>query len=804
MGTSFVGRSEIRQQLETLIDAEQLVTVTGTGGIGKTRLATEVAARRAESGETTELIELTTASGGDDLEMTLARQVGQTSIDAFVVGLDGAPTLIVLDNCEHLATDAATLADRLIRHPNLTVLATSRSPLSIPGEYVVNLGPLAMQDEGDDHPNPALELFLDRATTAGAGWLGVPEQHVAAQEIVRRLDGVPLAIELAAARTRVISPIDLLALLPRQLDVLDDVSGHTAGPRRGIRSVVQASYEPLTPACKRAFRALSLIPHGVDLGLAHALIGEGDELDTVDLLGQLIDQSLVYTSPTTTGDIVYRLLEPVRAFGREQLDIMDEATAVSDRYVDTVCEFANRIVVATASSFSGELLDQIAQRYTHLLHAIEITLGIDELPGRAYRLLLPMYAPTKAPRREQARLAARVRDRWPDSDDPFRAAAYAIMAHIALWAGSDDPTPYAETALADPGATRIAKIIAQRVLGFSAGQQGDRETARAHIEVALEIAASRGGSFERELRMSWAALVDDPVDIAHAVDMASAMSISAAESGETVTVVWAESVCVHQCIRLGSIPAARLAAERSVAFAERAASPWPTAAAQRSLASVCSAERSWATCQGHFRLALESVVSAGDIEGITQTVRSAAIAAEHCGEHDAARELWRAVPTHYRPSTLPVLFTDAENELIDEMGDPLPLPLSDAVRVARDALSASCGDHEPLSGRGSDDTVIRFDGYEVDLGRRELRHDGLEIHVEPQVFDVLTRLILDAGTMVSKEQLMDDVWGSRFVSPSAVTSRIKSARAATGDDGKSQRVIRTVHGRGFMFVADLE
>jgi predicted ATPase/DNA-binding winged helix-turn-helix (wHTH) protein len=804
MGTSFVGRNEIRQQLGQLIDREQLVTLTGTGGIGKTRLAGEVAAIHAESGETTALVELAPARAGDNLEVILARQLGHGSLDAFVVGLDMVSTLIILDNCEHLVSEAAELAVRLTQHPNITVLATSRSPLSVRGEFVINLGPLATSAEGEDQPNRALELFLDRAATAGASWLDVPEQNVAAQEIVRRLDGVPLAIELAAARTRGIGPVDLLALLPRQLDVLDDGLDDASGRHRGIRSAVRASYEPMSPACQRAFRSLSLIPQGVDLGLAHALIGGDDKLDTVDLLTQLIDQSLVYTSPTATGDIVYRLLEPVRAFGREQLDVMEEAASTSDRYVDAVGEFANRIVVATATSFSGELLDQIAVRYTHLLQAIELALEIDELPSRAYRLLLPLYAPTKAPRREQARLAARVRDRWPDAEDPFRAAAYAIMAHIALWAGNDDPTPYALVALHDPKATRIARIIALRVLAFHAGQRGDREAARAHVEAALEIAATRGGSFERELKMSWASLIDNPDQIDEAIEMASAMSMFAAESGEVVTVVWAASVCVHQHIRVGRIAAARVEAERAAVFAESATSPWPTASAQRALASVCSAERNWQAALVYFRAALESVVSIGDIEGITLTVRSAAVAAEHCGEHDSARELWTAVPTRNGASTLPTLFTDAENELLVQMGEPLPLPLSDAIRVARDALSTTGDTMEKSSRPDPHNAVFRFDGYEVHQSRRELRHEGIEIHVEPQVFDVLTRLILDAGKMVSKEQLMDDVWGSRFVSPSALTSRIKSARAATGDDGKAQRVIRTVHGRGFMFVAELD
>lgn len=805
LGTSFVGRRDVTRQLETLIDEEQLVTITGAGGIGKTRLAGEVALRTEETGTNATLIELAPAEPDDDLELTLARQLGQASMDMFVVGLDGAPALIVLDNCEHVAAQAAAIALRLVAYPNVRVLATSRTPLSVPGEYVVRLGPLRVSADVGDESTPAFELFVDRATAAGASWLKVAEQRAAAAEIVRRLDGIPLAIELAAARSRAIGPTDLLPLLPRELDLLDAI-GEKQSPAgtRGVRGAVLASYEPMNPECQRVFRALSLVPQGVDLGFAHALSGGDDQLETLDRLTQLVDQSLVYTATEATGDLSYRLLEPVRAFGLEQLELMGERDDVAHRYVDAVCEFAYEIVVATATSFSGALIDQIAQRYVHLLHAIEIALELDELPGRAYRLLLPLYAPTNAPRREQAELAAKVRRRWPDTADPFRAAAYAIMGHVALWAGNDDPTPYALEALDDPSATRIAKIIARRVLAFDANHRRDREGARAHIELALETAASRGGSFERELKLSWASLVDEPDDVVQAIENAEEISHLASESGEMVTVVWGASVCVHQYLRRGDVYAARVAAERAMTFADRAASPWPTAAAHRSLAYVTATEGQWNVALGHFRSALESVVSTGDIEGVTLTVRSAAICAEHCGEQRMARELWDSVPTRYRPTSLPPLFTESEQRLIQEVGEPLPLPLGDSVDAARIALSGSAGadgiDAEPSGG----DPVFRFGEYVLDPGRRELRKGGSIVHIEPQVFDVLLRLIVDAGRLVGRDQLMDDVWGSRFVSASALTSRIKSARAATGDDGKAQQVIRTVHGRGFMFVAELD
>jgi DNA-binding response OmpR family regulator len=195
-------------------------------------------------------------------------------------------------------------------------------------------------------------------------------------------------------------------------------------------------------------------------------------------------------------------------------------------------------------------------------------------------------------------------------------------------------------------------------------------------------------------------------------------------------------------------------------------------------------------------------VAIGDIEGITVTVCSAAIYAHLCDRTDLARTLWNAVPTRYSPSSLPPLFTDAEDELLEQLGTPIPLQLADAVKAARLGLTVVFGGPPSAVAERTDEAgVYRFDECVLDTGRRELRRDGARVHVEPQVFDVLTRLSVDAGMLVTEDPLLDDVWGSRFVSPSALSSRIKSARAATGDNGTAQRVIHTVH--GFMFVADL-
>jgi len=778
-----------------------MVTLTGPGGIGKTRLAEEVVASIGPDFAAGAVsISLVPAAPDDDLAAFVARQVGHESLDAFRIGATGISTLVFIDNCEHVQAKARQLADQLLDDPDLTLLVTSRIPLGCAGEHVVEVRPLGVP--ADEEDSDALRLFVDRSVAAGAEWPHSPENLAACAEIVRRLDGVPLAIELAAARSRLLAPTDLVTYLSRQLDLLEGAVA--AGPERhrSIRSAIQASYAPLEPAEKALFRLISVLADGADLELIQAMTPDIDSLTVLDTLGALVRHSLVEVTHDE-GHTTYRQLEPIRAFGREQLDVGGEEAEAAEAYVAAVTAFADSAVASALVSFSAQVLDRIAGRYSHLMAAIELALRLDDDPGRSFRLFLPFYAPTRAPRSEVATLGRRIRERWPDADAPFRAEAFAVMAHSSMWGGHDDAAALAAIARDAPEGTALARTIAHRVLAFRAGHRGDRDTALREVEAAISEAAAVGGSFERELRVTWASLVDDPARRDEAITVLAEQQRAASGAGETVTVVWALVTTAHHQLLKGDLDGAMHSAEQALASSRKTRTPWATCASLRVTAAVMTMRHDWDAAFTRWREAFDSVVSVGDVEGVALTLRSAAGAAEFAREGDVATALWELAPSEGGASSLPALFqaqqTDLEHRHHTTGTDGLP----EIVRAARSVFSVAQSPDGPnvVNPAVSRQRTIRFGGHEIDQERRLLRDQGRPVHVEPQVFDVLTMLASRPGVLVSKEEILDEVWGDRFVSASALTSRIKSARAAVGDDGKTQNVIRTVHGKGFMFVA---
>ncbi len=802
-----------------------IVTIVGPGGIGKTTLAEAAATATSERFDTTATIALADVDEGDDIGHLLSRQLGHDSVEALQVALVERRTLVMLDNCE----TALPIARALVEHITaagaaVAILATSRVPLGVQGEQLHVLEPLSVPGAPGLEAiteSPAVRLFLARAERAGASWEVTDDHLEAIAHIVKRLDGMPLAIELAAARARHVGPADLVDLLDRQLDVLKRPSDDRPARHHSIRGAIFASYEALDEETKRLFRHLSLVRTAVDLDFVDRLTAMNDKLATLEILSDLVDNSMVVAGDDR-GQTMYRLLEPIRAYGLEQLDIMGETDVAEMNFIDAVTSFADDIVTSAMKSMSADVLDRISNRSSLLLAALEAAIEHDETPDRAYRLYLPFYAPTPVARLELASLGGRMLERWPDQVAPLQAEAIAIMAHSSMWAGeADDAMARADMALAHPDATGLAKLIAHRVRGFSCGLRSDREAGVAHLEAAIVEGAAFGGSFERELRMSWASMLAAPDRSEEALVALDAAAAEAAADDETLTLVWASVVSAHHHVALGDFSSATRSAMRAFEAAQRTSAPWATCAAHRVMASVTVLTTGWEGSRQSWSRALESEIMTGDIEGVTLTIRTAAGAAYRSEEYETAEALWACVPPRRGVTALPPLFAEYEEALRERLGAPLPMTLTESIAKARRLLSASATTEEPVAAVANDvvptavpiaaapaaavtaTNVLSFENYEIDLDAHELRSSGERVHIEPQVFDVLAYLAKSAGRMVSKEELLDEVWGDRFVSVSALTSRIKSARAATGDDGKAQRVIRTVHGRGFMFVAEI-
>ncbi len=839
MSAGLIGREHDCRQVGDLLGDHRIVTLVGPGGIGKTRLADEVARAIGDGFPGGVFVsELSGVDAKEDIEPVVARQLGFDSIDAIRVQAAGTPTLVVLDNCETAIGPAGEVA-RSLADPasDIVVLATSRMPLQAPGERVVTIEALGLPelDEPDAvREAAAARLFIERAEAAGATWAFDDANLVAIGRLVRQLDGLPLAIELAAARSRVLAPPELVRLLDQQLDLLAKPGGSDA--RHGsLRTAIATSYQPLRPEQQAFLRRLSIMSAPFDLRLAHRVAGEAPtEVDTVDALTELVDASLVAVRPGPSGATEYRLLDSIRAFGRERLEEAGETDAAADRYVEAMLVFSDEIMADALEAFTPELLGRIRDQFVHLASGIAWCLENDATAARAYRLYIPFYGPTGA-RREVADLARRIRTRWTESA-PLQAEAYAIMGTAVFLSGETaEGAAMAAEAIEHPDATTIGLMIGYRVLGYAASVEDRPEDARTALASAIELAEPFSESFARELKISWAGVAVDPADSPAAIELLLDVEAQAARRGEQLNVGWAAVVRAYHLWLLGDVAEARKAATTAVAVADRTGYPWSLGSSHRTMAGVLAVDEGWALAAPHFRTALEVTVAVGDLEGAAITLRAAAAAARWTGDEALARRLWGLVPALRARSVVRMILSDVEFAMEAELGPPRGAGLTDDIGEARELLGPAVGfvpdghaetdagladglgaggpDRGATAAGTSDpggaapeapaqDTVIRFDDFELDLALHELRRDGERVHVEPQVFDVLAHLAIRRGTLVTKEELLDEVWGDRFVSDSALSSRIKAARQATGDDGRTQRVIRTVHGRGFTFVAE--
>ena len=374
--TSFVGREAALDGLAALLDRARIVTLTGTGGAGKTRLATELAHRVADRfPDGVRVVEL--AALGDPHAVTdavagslgITRQGSTPLLDTLVAALRPRRTLLVVDNCEHLLPDVAVLVDRVAREcPQLVVVATSRERLAIRGEHLWPVAPLEVptEDAASGATSallqvPAVRLFCDRATAADPAFRLETTDRPAVVRICRRLDGLPLAIELAAARIRALAPAELALRLGARFNLLATGPRGDTDRHRTLRATIDWSYGLLDPAEATLFDQLSVFTGGFDLAAAEAICaGTAGGQDVAELLVSLVDKSMVTAAPigTTTR---YRLLETLRDYAAERLagrgDTGERGRAYAQYYVQ-LAENADRDVCARDEARGVALLDR--------------------------------------------------------------------------------------------------------------------------------------------------------------------------------------------------------------------------------------------------------------------------------------------------------------------------------------------------------------------------------------------------------------------------------------------------------------
>jgi predicted ATPase/class 3 adenylate cyclase len=461
--SSFVGRAREKQQLLQLVDAARLVTLTGPGGTGKTRLSIEVAAAVAgRFPDGVVFVPLATITDPALLIPTLAGALGLREApsrpvrDVLIAHIKERSILLVLDNFEQLIAAAQTVGELLAAAPRVSMIVTTREPLWIAGEQEFPVPALALPDRGRAELDQLREtdsvaLFVQRARSVRPEFeLTIDNAHAVA-EICVRLDGLPLAIELAAARSRLFEPAELLSRLDRRLSFL---AGRRDLPerQRTLRGAIDWSHQLLAQAEQLLFRRLSVFAGGVTIEAIEAICDLADlEVDVVDGVSSLYDKSLLRRDEGGAGELRVSMLETIREYARERLDASGEAETIRRRHA----EFFMALAAQAAGHLDGreqqQWLDAVDRDLDNFRSAIRWAVDAGEAEiGLRLAASLSTFWIFRGHLREGRLVFDAVLAFPPTAASPaVRAAGLGAAADIAGWqADYEVSRPLAERALA--------------------------------------------------------------------------------------------------------------------------------------------------------------------------------------------------------------------------------------------------------------------------------------------------------------------------------------------------------------------
>ncbi|MGV9360070.1 ATP-binding protein [Amycolatopsis sp. NPDC003731] len=398
--TSFVGRRHELGDAKRLLAAARLVTLTGAGGVGKTRLALRVAAdvRRAFP-DGVWLAELADVGDPHLVPNTVATAFGLRGTSDQAAGLaeylEDKQLLLVLDNCEHVADECATLVAKLLAGSGgLRVLATSRHTLHVEGEHLLHVEPLPVADDTDGGPVEAVTLFADRAAAVSPGFELTPDTRATVSRICRRLEGIPLAIELAAVRVRVLSVDQVLERLDDRLGLLTSRPAAVQPRRRTLEAAIDWSFELCTPAEQRLWTQASVFPGGFDLDAAEQVCAPAaaDGGSALDVVTGLVDKSVVSRQNGTFGRHAwYRMLETVREYGGARLAAEGDEAGVRARQAEYYAGLARRYRAEGFGPRQSEWLGRLRREHANLRAVLEHCLSGPGEPGRALDIAASLW-----------------------------------------------------------------------------------------------------------------------------------------------------------------------------------------------------------------------------------------------------------------------------------------------------------------------------------------------------------------------------------------------------------------------------
>lgn len=513
--TNFIGREREMAEVTRLLGSTRLLTLSGMGGTGKTRLSLQVAAEVLDTyPDGVWFVEFATIDDASLVPETVAaalslrQEPGQSLTTTLTQFLRERHILLILDNCEHVVAACARLAEQLLRAcPRLHILASSREPMGIAGETAWPVPPLSLPEhwrEISASPDAldrlseyeAVRLFAERATLARPAFQLTNENVPLVAQICWRLDGIPLAIELAAARIRVLTLQQIMERLDDRFHLLTTGS-RTAVPRQQtLRSLIDWSHDLLSDPERRLFRRLSVFARGRTLeAIEGVCAGEGlDPFEIIDLLTQLVDKSLVYVEKSPDLGARYYILESIWDYANEKLIAADESDLFRIRHLGFFLQFAEDAAPKIRGPEQREWLERIESEEFNIRYALE---AAAELPGQAPKGLRLLTATQRFI--EVRGLFKEARDVFASllahpgaqERDAIRAAALAAAGRLS-WVADDMPgcTQYHEEALSifrelhDPAGT--ARALAD--LAFIVVDRGDIPGARILLDEATALA----------------------------------------------------------------------------------------------------------------------------------------------------------------------------------------------------------------------------------------------------------------------------------------------------------------------------
>jgi predicted ATPase/class 3 adenylate cyclase len=590
--TAFIGRDREIAEVRALVESARLVTLTGAGGAGKTRLGLQVAAELLDgSGDGVWLAELAAVTDDDAVAAAIGGalgippQPGRDVLDVLADALGPQDILIVLDNCEHLIGACAKTAEViLLRCPKVHLLATSREPLGIGGEMIYRVPSLSLPAVGDAGAAAAgcdaVVLFAARARAQGVSLALDADTVALVVSVCRRLDGMPLAIELAAARLRSMSLAELAGRLDQRFRLLTGGSRTALERQQTLRATVGWSYSLLTPAEQVLLGRLSVFAGGFDLAAAEAVGGSGtiDAVEVAGLLGSLVDKSLVVAEPAGTV-LRYRLLETIRLFAAERLADASGEEAAAAR----AAHCAHFLVLAEAAAphlegrQQASWYDRLDADQANLRRAAEHAAGEPDGTTRVLRfgVALWRYWGARYQNKEAAGLLVPVLSRPEVGADPaLFAEALVVAASYTMF--TDMPTSLRLAEKADEVADALGDdrllILSRGILCFAYGYAGQPELARSLGAEAVQRARQLGDDMLLGMSLG---IYATAFDAAASGPLFAEAFACAERSGDLDTEQALHNNAGMAALEMGDIPGAKAHMEAAIRAAEALGTPHP-------------------------------------------------------------------------------------------------------------------------------------------------------------------------------------------------------------------------------------